>query len=318
MAKKRYEIKYYSSIKEEDIQWLWYPYIPLGKITLFQGDPGDGKSMFLMYSISCFTTGKQLPDGTTPKERITVLYQCNEDGNADPIKPRLLSFGADCEKVAFSPEEETPLNIEDIRIEEAIKDTGTKLIVFDPIQAYLPEDCDMLNAVKMRSVLKRLSHLAEHYKCAIVLVSHMTKSGKKKNLYRSLGSIDIAASARSMLMIQRDSDNPELRYIFPVKSNLAAEGNAVRFILNKDIGFHILGTCEWPKKEDSQKEISCKKTDKAEKLIRIFLSDNMMPSKVVLDQLKKAGISERTARGVTKNIGVKAIRKGNAWYWSLS
>ena len=83
--------------------------------------------------------------------------------------------------------------------------------------------------------------LAAKYKCAVVIVGHMNKASGEKNLYRGLGSIDIAAIARSVLMISRDKENPSIRYMFPVKSSLAPEGSAIAFSFNGQGGFSWIG-----------------------------------------------------------------------------
>ena len=313
------EIEYYSAVRETSVEWLWYPYIPFGKITLLQGDPGDGKSTFILNLISRITTGGLLPDGDKTALCHNVIYQCSEDSYSDTIKPRLISAGADCDKVAYIVENGQTLTVDDPRVEDALMKTGARLLVFDPIQAYIPPDSDMLNASKMRNVMKRLAEVAEKYKCAIVLIGHMTKASSGKNLYRGLGSIDIAAIARSVLMIKRDEDDPGVRYMFPIKTSLAHEGNAVRFMFDKELGFQFLGPCEMDTIAQplSNDEEDSKKSHRAEKLILAMLSVESQPSKRILSQMKTAGISERTVRSVTKKLGIKAVRRGNAWYWKL-
>ena len=109
-------VNYYSNIKSSQVEWLWYPYIPCGKVTLLQGDPGEGKSTFIIQLVSVLTNAGVLPDGYKAKEAIIVIYQCSEDGLADTVKPRLLKAGADCEKVAYITEDEEALTLDDERI----------------------------------------------------------------------------------------------------------------------------------------------------------------------------------------------------------
>ena len=105
LAQRPSDLKLYSSIKEIPVDWLWYPYIPYGKLTLLQGDPGGGKSTFIVNIISAVSSGGKLPDGTELAKPLHVIYQCSEDGAADTIKPRLIAAGANCENVAFIDEE---------------------------------------------------------------------------------------------------------------------------------------------------------------------------------------------------------------------
>ncbi len=313
------EVEYYSAVQETNVEWLWYPYIPFGKITLLQGDPGDGKSTFIIDLIARITRGKELPDLQTTSACYNVIYQCSEDNYADTIKPRLIKAGADCERVAYIVEDSQALTIDDLRVEDAVIKTGARLLVFDPIQAYIPSDSDMLSASKMRSVMKRLADTAARHKCAIVLIGHMTKASGGKNLYRGLGSIDIAAIARSVLMIRRDENDPNIRYMFPIKSSLAYEGKAIRFMFDEVMGFQVLGQCEMEGITTPQfdTEEDRRKSQRAERLILAMLSAGSQPSKGILNQMKAAGISERTARSAFKKLGVTAFRKGKAWYWGL-
>lgn len=313
------EIAYYASVRESEVEWLWYPYIPYGKITVLQGDPGDGKSTFMLHLAAKLTTGGMLPDGSEIPASQSVIYQCSEDSSSDTIKPRLLAAGADCDKVAFIVEGTEPLSFDDDRIEDAIARTGARLVIFDPLQSFIPPDGDMTNAVRMRSVMRRLSRIADKYHCAIVLIGHMTKANGGKNLYRGLGSIDLAAVARSVLMIIRDEQMPNIRYMLPVKSSLAYEGCPIRFVFDRELGFQILGPCEMELSSESSPAggSSEGKSQKAERLLRMILSGTSLPSKRVLEQMNQIGISERTVRKVMKQIGVKAFRRGSIWYWKL-
>ena len=313
------EIKYYAAVQEREVDWLWYPYIPYGKITLLQGDPGDGKSTFMLHLAAVVSKGGILPDGSEMANCGNVIYQCSEDSVSDTIKPRLIKAGADCDRIAFIDEDSNPLTFDDHRVEEAIRRTKARLVIFDPIQAYIPADGDMINAAKMRGVMKQLAALADKYACAIVLIGHMNKTAGGKNLYRGLGSIDIAAAARSVLMIKRDEAEPDIRYIFPVKSSLAYEGSAIRFMFNRVIGFQILGICDIPEAGSKilPEETHLSKAQNAERLLKLMLTGGSLPSKKILEHMKAAEISERTVRTAVKNIGVKAFKKANVWYWKL-
>ena len=125
------------TVETENVQWLWYPYIPLGKITIVQGDPGEGKTTFALAVIAALTRGEPLPECEEAMEPMNVIYQTAEDGLADTIKPRLVTAGADCSRVLVIDETNKELTLIDERLEEAIKETGARLIVLDPIQAYL-------------------------------------------------------------------------------------------------------------------------------------------------------------------------------------
>ena len=213
----------YSEVQSTDVRWLWYPFIAIGKITLLQGDPGDGKSTMMMNLIAELSTGGRTPDGCKISAPQKVIYQCSEDGVSDTIKPRLERCGADCRKIAFINEEVyNGLTLDDERIRQAIIEFRPRLVVIDPIQAYLGSDSDLQIAGRARKLMRRLGMWAAGYDCAIVLIGHLNKKEGSKGLYRSLGSIDVVAAARSVLQVERDTENPDIRIVH--KSDFLAGG----------------------------------------------------------------------------------------------
>lgn len=159
----------------EEIEWLWYPYIPFGKLTIIHGDPGEGKTTLILQLAALLSRGDKLPCDDTEREPISIIHQTAEDGLGDTIKPRLLSGNADCTRIKVIDESEVPLTMLDTRVEQAIQETGARMIILDPMQAYLGEKVDMNRANEVRSVLSQLGRIAEKYKCAIILVGHLNK-----------------------------------------------------------------------------------------------------------------------------------------------
>lgn len=150
-------VSLYSEVRAEPVRWLWYPYIAQGKITLLQGDPGDGKSTMMMHLIAELTNGGAAPDGTSLGHPKRVIYQCSEDGLADTIKPRLMSCGADCSMIAFLNEEKLGnITLDDERIMQAITEFRPSLMVIDPIQAYISDGSELQVASKARKLTQRL------------------------------------------------------------------------------------------------------------------------------------------------------------------
>ncbi len=312
------QIEYYSQVRAHRVEWLWYPYIPYGKLTIVQGDPGEGKSTLILNIAALLSKGKPMPDGTSAATPQTIIYQCAEDSAADTIKPRLISADADCDRIAFIVEEDETLTLTDERIEKTIKDTGAKLFILDPIQAFIPPDSDMLSATKMRGTMRKLANIAEKYQCAIVLIGHMNKAAAGKNMYRGLGSIDIAAIARSILMVARDEANPQVRYVFPVKSSLAPEGSAIGFRIGTDSRIEWLGKCEINTKQfEDDCGIKMNKSELAKRYLVELLSEGDMLGRDVYAKLEDFDIKSRTVETAKKELGIKTYRKGKAWYWKL-
>ena len=132
-----------SEIQSQEVVWLWYPFIPYGKLTIIQGDPGDGKTTFVLNIAAKLSKGEGLDRGMKLSEPLTVIYQSAEDGLTDTIKPRLEAAGADCENISVIDESIKSLSMIDERLEEAIIRTKAKLLILDPIQAYLGGSMDM-------------------------------------------------------------------------------------------------------------------------------------------------------------------------------
>ena len=312
-----FQYEYFSSVTQQKIEWLWYPYIPYGKLTILQGDPGEGKSTFMLNIAALLTRGKNMPDGFRVQEPQHVVYQTAEDNIADTVKPRLIQAGADCDKVAYIVENDNPLTLEDIRIEKIIEQTGARLFILDPLQGYLSQDSDMVSAGRMRSQLKRLVNVAAKYNCAVVIVGHMNKASGEKNLYRGLGTIDIAAIARSVLMISRDKENPSIRYMFPVKSSLAPEGAAIAFEFHKVLGFCWLGPTDIDKNVLMSSFNPENKKALAVRTINDLLERQPLSSKSIARKLSLMNISERTINLAKKELGIISFKKEGTWYWCL-
>jgi hypothetical protein len=304
-------------IEVKGVDWLWYPYIPYGKVTIVQGDPGEGKTSFALALIALLTTGQPLPEHENPNEPINVIFQTAEDGLADTIKPRLLSYGADCKRVLVIDDAEIELTLSDKRLEEAIIETGARLVVLDPIQAYLGSDVDMHRANEVRPVFKRLCAMAERHGCAVILIGHMNKDKSGKALYRGLGSIDLTAAVRSILIVGRAKEKPNLRIAAHCKSNLAPEGQSIAFELGENCAFNWKGYCDV-----SVDALLSVKTPKPSKLMRMQtelreILTTPMTAEQVYAHAAKLGIGERTANSAKKEIGATSKKFGEEWKWTL-
>lgn len=306
-----------SDIQVEEVKWIWYPYIPRGKITIVQGDPGEGKTTFVLALVALLTTGLPLPESEMALPPMNVIYQTAEDGLADTIKPRLTTAGADCSRVLVIDESRKALTLRDERLEEAVKETDAGLIVLDPLQAYLGEGVDMHRANEVRPVFKKLCAMAERTGCAVILIGHMNKMQGAKSSYRGLGSIDFQAAARSVLLVGRSRENPNLRIVAHDKSSLAPEGQSVAFELSPETGFQWKGYCDATVDELlSGSGSAVTKTMQMEDALREMLS-----APVAAEEIQKSadgmGVSLRTLMIAKKNLGVISEKQGDRWFWRL-
>lgn len=307
-----------SQIVSKPITWLWYPYIPYGKITILQGDPGDGKTTLILRLAAKLSKGESILDQNENREAINIIYQTAEDGLADTIKPRLEAADADVSRIYVIDDSDKSLSMCDDRLERAIIVTNAKLVILDPLQAFLGANIDMHRANEIRPIMSHLAALAEKYDCAIVLIGHMNKSLNNKAAYRSLGSIDIPASSRSVLLLSRVKDNPTIRVMLQIKNNLAEEGDPIAFELNKKTGFKFIGKYEITADELLNGTSHFSKTEQAEKMIKDLLDDGIpKPQPYFVEQGKYRNIGERTVMQAKKNLGVKSLRIDGKWFWQL-
>lgn len=310
-------------VDAKKVEWLWYPYIPFGKLTIVQGDPGEGKTTMVLQLTALLTKGEPLPGekteepDDTAKEPVSVIYQTAEDGLADTVKPRLLAAGADCRRVLVIDEGRSSLSMTDGRIEQALKQTGAKLLILDPIQAYLGAEVDMHRANEIRPVMKRLGNLAEKYRCAIILIGHMNKASGSKSTYRGLGSIDFQATARSVLVVGRVKDDPTLRVMAHDKSSLAPEGKSIAFRLDKESGFRWEGECDMTVEELLSGDVKGQKIKKAKAFLAGMLKDGQRLQKEIEEAAQEQGIRTKTLRNAKQEMNVGSVKVGSRWYWYL-
>lgn len=322
MAQNASLLTLYSDVQTKPVKWLWFPYIASGKITLLQGDPGDGKSTMMMHIIAELTNGGTMPDGTKLEQPQRVIYQCSEDGAGDTIKPRLVKMGANCRNVGFINEEiQGGLTLDDERIREAIIEFTPKLLVIDPVQAYIGSDSDIQIAGRARKLMRRLGMWAEAYDCAIVLIGHMNKREGTKGLYRGLGSIDMVAAARSVLQVERDSEDHDVRIVSQIKNSLESTGPDIRFEIRPFTGFHWLEcagkTHTAPSNPSPDVLPFATKHEEASHLISQMLRGKDVASTEIFQSLTQRHISKKTARTVKDELGVRAYRKNRQWFWTM-
>ena len=314
-------------VEIEKIDWLLYPFIPFGKVTIVQGDPGEGKTTMVLQIIAKLTKGEAvLPSGsdepalegkTMALEPVNVIYQTAEDGLGDTIKPRLLSAGADCSRVMVIDDNDQALTMMDARLEEAIIKTKARLVVLDPIQGFLGADVDMHRANEIRPLMKRIAVLAEKYHCAIILIGHMNKNSNGKSSYRGLGSIDFQAAARSVLIVGRIKDEPEIRVVCHVKSSLAPEGKSIAFRLDKDTGFEWIGEYDISADDLLSGENRGQKIRSAKEFLKEVLASGSVAQTKVAEEAESRGIKKKTLWNAKKELEIDSVKIGNQWFWML-
>lgn len=294
-----------SDVELTPVEWLWKPYLPFGKLSVLQGNPGEGKTYFAMHLAAACTNGKLLPN-MERMEPFNVIYQTAEDGLGDTVKPRLIEAGADLDRVLVIDDSDVQLTLSDERIEKAIVENNARLVIIDPIQAYLGADVDMNRANEVRPIFMRLGQVAQRTGCAILLIGHLNKAAGMQSLQRGLGSIDIAAAVRSVMFIGKLKHDPTMRILTHEKSSLAPPGVSLAFSLGDEGGFRWVGEYDITADEmlsgiEPQRET---KTQQAKDLICTLLAGG---KQVLSEDIDKAalerGIPGRIVRDAKRELG---------------
>lgn len=309
-----------ADIEAKKTKWLWYPYVPLGKITLMQGDPGGSKTTLSLAIASIISKGGRFinDDELSYRAPAKVLYQTAEDGIDDTIKPRLMKMEPDFTNIFLIDEREEGLTLSDARIEDAFKRLHPSLAIIDPLQAYLGADVDMHRANEVRPVMAKIGRLAEEYQCAVLFIMHMSKMTQQKALYRGLGSIDFAAVARSVLVVGRNPMNDQEIIMAHEKSSLAKNGQSIVYHIDNEKGIVFDGFSELTADDilGPKQTLKGRPGDMLEEA-KALLYDKMGEEGFarrddIISAALGQGITERTVQRAKKEIGIWHLALGRA------
>ena len=327
-----------SDVQPEQVRWLWPGYIPLGKLTVIDGDPGNGKSTVMCDIAARVSTGRAMPDGSVSDldGPAGVVLLSAEDGPADTIRPRLDAAGADVARVALlecavSGERERGITLADLdHIETAIAAVGAGLVVIDPLMAFLGGETNSYRDQDMRAVLAPLARLADRTGAAMVVIRHFNKGQAANVLYRGGGSIGIIGAARVGLVIAPDPDELDSprRVMAVAKSNLAVKppamayrlvqaANGVAYAVWEGATHHTAAMLTNAPPDDEERNAQ---TDAAS-VLREILAGGALPADDVKAEAKRAGVSERTLWRAKGKIGIRSRKEGYGdgarWMWEL-
>jgi hypothetical protein len=323
-----------ATIQPTPVKWLWPRWVPLGTVTVVDGDPGLGKSTLLLDLVARVTRDGVMPDGSQGKSG-NVLLLSAEDSMEQTVVPRLLAAAADMQRirhfrdVADQLGTRPPLIPDDLdAVEEMVKERQVVLVVIDPLMAYLSTMLDSSRDHHMRRALYHLASLADRQGCAIILLRHLNKQNHAKAIYRGGGSIGIIAAARSALLVTKDPADDKLRLVMVMKSNLSEMPPARRYELVRQEGqaVHIAWRGEANVRPDEAlqgggMDESGTLIEEAAKMLTELLSVHDWPVHDLNKEMEKAGIAPRTLKRAKSLIGARSYHsgygKGSQWIWTL-
>lgn len=334
-------VKPISEYETQEINWLWYPYIPKGGITILDGDPGVGKTYLSLALVAHLSSGQPLPgevgikggnQGTGHRKPEKVLYMTAEDDPGLTLRPRLELMRANlpniliCEgTLANDGNMVEPLDFSTVEGLETLAALCEKykptLIIIDPFVAFIGRT-DINKANEVRPVMTPLNLLARKYDVAILLVRHLTKGARERLIYRGMGTIDLIAAARSSLLVATDPDNPEIRIMFHQKHNLSRQGASLGYTIT-DQGFQWAGEVNVSAidilKPETSEARGGRSKNEAQEWLEEFLSQypQGISSRGVREAAKNNGFSESTLRRAKKELDVIVKKKGSIWLWKL-
>lgn len=318
-----------ADVPKEDVKFLLFPYLPLGRCTILEGDPGLGKTHIALDFAAKTSRGKWDPFERGLAEPRDVIYMTAEDGPGDTLRPRLERAGADLTRVHVLEGkrvegEKKCITLQDIaELDQALRDRKPALVIVDPLQAYLGRDIDAHRANETRPVLSALADLAAHHGCAVLLIRHLSKAPQAKAIYRGQGSIDITAAARSVLFVGQEPTTKQ-RAMVHIKHNLTPPGSSWEFKITDD-GFEWGGESDLTAADLNAPEKSKKGAPRktAIAFLREFLANGHRAQRDVIEAAKCKGITESTLRRAADDIGVEKWKVGGPgdliqeWYWGL-
>lgn len=330
----------FADIQAEPIRWLWPERIALGKLTLIIGDPNVGKSLLTAAMAAVVSNGFLWPVDKTESPVGDVILISAEDDAADTIKPRLEAAEADNRRVhVLESIKEVSTDGTSVRrmfslkqdlaaLEEKLASIhGCKLVIVDPISAYL-DDTDSHRNASVRGLLAPLAALAAKRKIAIVAIDHLNKNSNESNkLYRASGSLAFVAAARAVYIVTRDKDNVNRRLFMPIKNNIAKENTGLAYtVITAENNAPVIAWEPEPilitadealGRSDSNEEKT--KIEWAKQVLEVVLANGPVSSTDISREAKQAGISASTLNRAKEKLGIEPKKIGfkGGWVWSL-
>ena len=308
-----------------ETNWLWKPLIPYESVTLIQGDGGDGKTTMILTIAAMVSRGvkpptlfqgKLCPSESCPP--VTTFYLTSEDEISDTTLKRFIRAGGDTTRFAYSAELQHHMTLREDELRSAIAQTGCRLLIIDPLQAFLPEGTHLGNITKMRTVFTMLANLAKTTGVAIVLVGHLNKNESSKDIHRGLGSIDIASAVRSVLMVEMDRKDHSFRTVRAIKNNFdESDYTPIRLLMDEERKLSFVEVDDEEFESTLSPVPASTKAEAAATLLRKILKDGPVPVARINQIMLTHKIGAKTAQRARHRIGAVQESEDGVYVWRL-
>ncbi len=316
-----------ATLESKKIEWLWRNRIPLGGITLLEGDPGHGKSTMMDDLVARVTSGSAMPLSTKeePGPAAGAILLRGEESLKAVVRPRLEAAGANLEKILAIGGADSIRLPDDLGVlRQGVLEVGAKLIVIDPLPQFV--DANLNSSAGTQKALGPLASLAEDLNIAVVLVRHLGKSASRNSIYRGLGSVSIIGLARSALLVASDPASDEKhRYMLALNKSNLGSAKSVSYQTEKNAGGAI--TIKWlgvtsqsadALARGSDSVLECSELERAMDFLYGVLLDGDKPQREILSLAKKADFAKRTLYRAKQAMNIKSKRVGRiCWVWQL-
>ena len=332
-----------ADVEVEEFSWLWHGRLALGKITMADGNPDLGKSLFTLDLAARIAMGKPMPDGSPGLDAPAgVVIICGEDGLADTVKPRLLAAGATPEalhrvwainlvpeKLASGEISQRLLSlVSDLpALEAKINAIGAKLLIIDPVTAYLGSQTDMYKDSHVRAVLTPLALMTERTGVAVLLVRHLNKNMTTEALHRGLGGVAFIGVARLGLLFAPNPDVEGERLMGRYKGNIGVKPPTWAYRVTQVGDAENMPRIDWIGERDidiggalaAQGSPVPRAVDLAVNFLRDELKSGDVPTTEILERGKILKFSESTLNRAKARLKIKAkrvrIANTDQWVW---
>ncbi len=317
----------FSDIPEEELDWLWYPYVCAGTVGLLDGDPGEGKSQLCVWLCARLSQGDLLPNGDPLPPANCFLFNF-EDLPGAVIRKRLEANGADLSRV-FIQSRRFQLTQEMVDwLEGQIAQHQPRLVILDPIQAFM-SGVDASNNVEVRGFMERLVEIAERQRCAIITVRHFGKGPQDRAMKKGIGATDFVGIARSQWGLARRRDNVRGFVVIHFKAN-SEKGQAMLFTMGDADGrkgeqpkiafdrFEDIDADTFFSEPVAKRGPAQNEQEDAKGYLSERLTDGPKPVKGLKTDAEARGIGSSTLNRAADALGViKTKGEDRRWYWSL-